>query len=98
MDAWAGLAIAQGALVVLSLWRLSRATGRRPWWPGIAVFAVASLAIVVMARGGTYASASALFGTAVLAADAIFLGGVLVTSLCTRSEAELSGTARIESP
>lgn len=84
MQAWAGIAIAQTALIALSLWRLSRAGGRTLWWPGVVMFVVAALALIVLVRGEGYWSATALFGTAVLASDALFLSGTLVTSLCTR--------------
>ncbi len=84
MQAWAGIAIAQTALIALSLWRLSRASGRTLWWPGVVMFVVAALALIVLVRGEGYWSAIALFGTAVLASDALLLSGALVTSLCTR--------------
>ena len=84
MQAWAGIAIAQTALIAFSLWRLSRVEGRALWWPGIVMFVIAALALIVLVRGEGYWSAIALFGTAVLASDALFLKGVLVTSLCTR--------------
>jgi hypothetical protein len=84
VHAWAGIAIAQSALIAFSLWRLSRVEGRTVWWPGVAMFIVAGLALVVLVRGERHWSAIALFGTAVLASDAVFLKGVLVASLCTR--------------
>jgi hypothetical protein len=84
MQAWAGIAIAQTALIAFSLWRLSRVEGRALWWPGVVMFVVAALALIVLVGGERYWSAIALFGTAVLGSDALFLKSVLVTSLCTR--------------
>lgn len=84
MHAWAGIAIAQTVLIAFSLWRLSRVEGRTLWWPGVGMFVAAALALIVLVRGEGYWSAIALFGSAVLASDVVFLKGVLVASLCTR--------------
>jgi hypothetical protein len=84
MKAWAALAIAQAALIVISLWRLSSIEGRKVWWPGVVMFAVAALASIVLVNGDGYWSAIAIFGMIVLASDALLLKGQLVTSLCTR--------------
>ncbi len=89
MQAWAGIAIAQGVLIALSLWRLSHAAeDRRVWWPGVALFAIAALALIVLVRGDRYWTAIAVFGTVVLASDAVFLKGALVAALCTREAKE----------
>ena len=83
MQAWAPVAIAQTALIGLSLWRAFHK--QVAWWPGIAIFAVASLATIVMLPEGGYHTAIAVFGAAVLASDALFLKSAVVASLCTRA-------------
>lgn len=88
MQAWAGIAIAQAALIVISVWRLSNVEGRKVWWPGAALFAVAALALIVLVRGDGYASAVAIFGTVLLASDALLLKSELAASLCTRVDKE----------
>src|SRR5688572_13904882 len=84
MQAWAAVAIAQLVLVAFSLWRLGRLEDRTIRWPGVALFVVAALALLVLVRHGGYWSAIAVFGSIVLATDALLLGGALVTSLCTQ--------------
>jgi hypothetical protein len=84
MQAWAAVAIAQVALIAISLWRLSNTEGRKAWLPGAALFTVSALALIVLVRGDGVWSAIAIFGTVILASDALLLGGQLVTSLCTR--------------
>lgn len=88
MQAWAGIAIAQVALIAITLWRLSSLEGRKVWWPGAGLFAVAALALVVMVRADGHASAIAIFGTVLLASDALLLRSELVASLCTRPDKE----------
>jgi hypothetical protein len=84
MQAWAAVAIAQAALIAIALWRLSNTEGRTVWWPGAALFTVSALALIVLVRGEGYWSAVAIFGTIVLASDALLLKGQLVLQLCTR--------------
>jgi hypothetical protein len=86
MHAWAAVAIAQAVLIAIELWRLSRFEQRKVWIPGAAMFAVSGLALIVMVRGGGVSSAIAIFGTVILASDALLLKGQLVGSLCTREE------------
>ncbi|MDQ3333999.1 MAG: hypothetical protein M4D80_02475 [Myxococcota bacterium] len=88
MQAWAAVAIAQAALIAISLWRVSNHEGRSVWWPGAALFTVCALALLVLVRGDGYWVAVAIFGTIVLASDALLLDGQLVTSLCTREAKE----------
>ena len=88
MQAWAAVAIAQAARIAISLWRLSLAAGPTTWWPGAALFTVSALALIVLVRGDGYWSAVAIFGTIVLASDALLLKGQLVTQLCTREARE----------
>ena len=88
MQAWAAVAIAQAALVVISLWRLSNLEGRKLWWPGAVMFVIAALATIVMVNGDGYWSAIAIFGMIVLASDALLLENQLVASLCTRAVVE----------
>ncbi len=84
MKAWAAVAITQAALIAISLWRLSNLEGRKVWWPGAVMFTVAALAMIVLVRDGGYWGAIAIFGTVILATDALLLKGQLATSLCTR--------------
>lgn len=88
MNAWAAVAIAQVVLIAIDLWRLSRIEHRAVWAPGAALFAVAALALIVLVRGDGVWKAIALFGTIVLASDALFLQGQLAVALCTRPEPE----------
>jgi len=88
MQAWAGVAIAQAALIAISLWRLAHVEGRKVWLPGAALFTISALALVVMVRGDGVWSAIAIFGTIILASDALLLKGQLVASLCTREAEE----------
>ena len=89
MQGWAGIAIAQGALIAFSAWRLSRIDESRTiWWPGVAMFVVAALALIVLAHDGGYHAAVSIFGSIVLASDALLLKSQLVTSLCTRAVKE----------
>jgi hypothetical protein len=85
MQAWAGIAIAQAALIAFSLWRISRLETEM-WWPGVAMFVVAALAMIVLVRHDGHWSAIAVFGTIVLASDALLLKSQLVASLCTRAK------------
>jgi hypothetical protein len=84
MQAWAAVAIAQAALIAISLWRLSNLEGRKVWWPGAVLYTIAALALIVLVRDGGYWGAIAIFGTVILATDALLLKGQLATSLCTR--------------
>ena len=86
MNAWAAVAIAQAVLIAIEVWRLSRLPERKVWGPGAALFAVSALALVVLVRGDGVWSAIAIFGTVVLASDALLLNGQLAASLCTREE------------
>ena len=92
MHAWAAVAIAQAVLIVIELWRLSRLEQRKVWVPGAALFAVAALALLVLVRGDGIWSAIAIFGTVVLASDALFLEGQLAASLCTRAAPDKAAT------
>jgi len=83
MHAWAGIAIAQTALIVFSLWRAFRGD-KRAHKRGVVLFVVAALAMLVFVPGGGYWAAIAVFATIVLASDVLFLQSALVTSLCTR--------------
>jgi hypothetical protein len=83
MQTWAGIAIAQAIVIAVSVWRLAK-TERVLWWPGIVMFVLAALAMPVLVGYGGAWSAIAIFGTIVLASDALLLAGALVTSLCTR--------------
>lgn len=85
MNAWAAVAIAQAVLIAIELWRLARFEQRKVWVPGAALFAVCALALVVMVRGDGLTRAIAIFGTIVLASDALLLGGQLVAALTTRA-------------
>jgi|MudIll2142460700_1097286.scaffolds.fasta_scaffold00663_3 hypothetical protein len=89
MQAWAGLAIAQAALIALSLWRLSNLEGRKVWWPGAVMFTIAALSLIVLVRGEGYWTAIAIFGTVVLASDALLLKGQLAAALCTRADKDV---------
>ena len=86
MAAWAAFAITAAALIALSAWRVSRAEERTLWWPGVAMFAIAGLAMIVLAGDDGYWSALAIFGGVILASDAVLLKSVLATTLCTRSK------------
>ena len=89
MQAWAGIAIAQTALIAFSLWRLSKLeAGRGVRWTGVALFIVAALAMIVLVGDGGYHAAVAVFGTVVLASDAVFLKSVLVMQLCSKPAEE----------
>ncbi|MBA3393124.1 MAG: hypothetical protein H0T89_10790 [Deltaproteobacteria bacterium] len=101
MDAWAGIAIAQVALLAFSLrrvWRLVHArvvpegdaapvepAARVLWLPGVAILVVAALAMIVFVGDGGGWAVLAMLGTAMLAADQLLLDGALVGSLCTRA-------------
>jgi hypothetical protein len=82
MAAWGVFAIVTTVMIALSLWRLAR-EARRPWWPGVGMFVVAALAMIVLA--GDDAWTLPLFGGVILASDLVLLRSVLVTSLCARS-------------
>jgi hypothetical protein len=87
MHAWAGIAIAQGALIAFSVWRLSHlGEDRTLWFPGVAMFVVASLALIVLVHDGGYHAAVSIFGSIVLASDAVLLKSQLVMALCTRAK------------
>jgi hypothetical protein len=73
-------------LIAIELWRLSQFEKRTVWAPGAALFGVSALALIVLVGGDGVWSAIAIFGTIVLASDALLLKGQLVASLCTREE------------
>jgi len=94
MQAWAGIAVVQLALLALALrrvWQASLPTADTParslWWPGVSMVVVAVLAAIVLVGDGGWWAAIALFGTAVLGADVVFMRGAAVASLCTRPHA-----------
>jgi hypothetical protein len=92
MHAWAAVAIAQAVLIAIELWRLSRFEHRKVWAPGAALFAVCALALLVLVRGDGVWAAISIFGSVVLASDALLLKGQLVASLCTREVHDAPGT------
>ena len=84
MAAWAAFAIASAVLIALSAWRLAHSE-RAIWWPGVVMFAIAALAMIVLA---TDWFGLAMFGAVILASDVVLLKSVLVASLCTREKTE----------
>ena len=80
MAAWAAFAIVTLVVVALSVARVMRRA--QPWWPGVAMFVIAALAMLVLAGGGAWTLP--LFGGVILASDLVLLDSVLVTTLCAR--------------
>ena len=83
MAAWAAFAIVTVVMIAISVARVARRA--RLWWPGVAMFVTAALAMLVLAGDGAWTLP--LFGAVILASDLVLLDCVLVETLCTRGVA-----------